>query len=110
MFVCSPSLRRLRETEADEKEGRLWSEKGSETRGAKLEEPRGEKGGGKERAEPLGGTDGRVFQLLVRTRSRGGFHGIIKMFVDVDGEGCCERMEETQNEINVRAEARNQKC
>lgn len=37
--------------------------------------------------EPLGGSDGRVFQLLVRTRSRGGFHGIIKMFVDVDSEG-----------------------
>lgn len=92
MFVCSPSLRRLRETEADEKEGRLWSEKGSETlRGSKLGEARRGKGGGKERAEPLGGTDGRVFQLLVRTRSRGGFHGIIKMFVDVDGEGCCER-------------------
>lgn len=68
------------------------------------------RGGRKERARPLGSTDGRVFQLLVRTRSRGGFHGIIKMFVDVDGEGCCERVEGTQNEINVRAEARNQKC
>lgn len=46
---------------------------------------------GRRRAEPLGGgSDGRrVFQLLVKTRSRGGFYGIIKMFVDVDGEGGC---------------------
>jgi len=55
---------------------------------------------------------GEFFQLLVGTRSRGGFHGIIKMFVDVDGEGgfgVSARVEEAQNEINVRAEARNRK-
>lgn len=33
-----------------------------------------------------GGRESKV-GLPVRTESRGGFHGIIKMFVDVDGRG-----------------------
>lgn len=79
--------------------------KGVKLEGEVKEKRAGERGRGKERAEPMGESS----SLLVRTRSRGGFHGIIRMFVDVDGKGYCERAEETQNEINVRAEARNQR-
>lgn len=57
---------------------------------------------GEERLSRLRGRESKV-ELPVRTRSRGGFHGIIKMFVDVDGAGVV--VGEGANEINVRTEA-----
>lgn len=91
MFACPPSLRRFRETERtrrSEEPVKGWGVRMGVR--AKLTEKTGDEGAKWRRRgegwgkEPLGGSDGRVFQLLVRTRSRDGFHGIIKMFVDVD--------------------------
>ena len=46
------------------------------------------KEGGREREKLSRARAGKSkVELPVRIRSRGGFHGIIKMFVDVDGGG-----------------------